>query len=73
MRRVGGPAAAPNLAVGDLELDEAPHRASVGVDILDLTPGEFGLLKVLMTHPDRVFRRSELLARFRDINSRGQR
>jgi two-component system response regulator BaeR len=61
LRRVGGTAAAANLAVGDLKLDETAHRASVGGDILDLTPSEFSLLKVLMTHPDRVFTRSELL------------
>jgi two-component system response regulator BaeR len=61
LRRGGGTAAATKLAVGDLKLDERSHRASVGGDILDLTPSEFSLLKVLMTHPDRVFTRSELL------------
>ena len=61
LRRVGGTAAAPKLVVGALKLDETVHRASVGADILDLTPSEFSLLKVLMTHPDRVFTRSELL------------
>ena len=33
----------------------------MGNEILDLTPSEFNLLKVLMTHPDRVFTRSELM------------
>jgi two-component system response regulator BaeR len=33
----------------------------VGNEVLDLTPSEFNLLKVLMTHPDRVFTRSELM------------
>jgi two-component system response regulator BaeR len=62
LRRVGGPSKASNtLVVGDLVIDEAAHRASVGDEILDLTPSEFSLLRVLMTHPDRVFTRSELL------------
>jgi two-component system, OmpR family, response regulator BaeR len=61
LRRLGGPAAAPRLVVGDLKLDETEHRASVGEDTLDLTPSEFSLLKAMMTHPDRVFTRSELL------------
>jgi len=61
LRRAGGTAAAPKLVVGDLSLDETGHRASVGDDILGLTPSEFSLLKVLMTHPDRVFTRAELL------------
>ena len=33
----------------------------MGEDVLDLTPSEFSLLKVLIAHPDRVFTRSELL------------
>ncbi len=61
LRRAGGTAALAKLVVDDLNLDETAHRASVGGDTLDLTPSEFSLLKVLMTHPDRVFTRSELL------------
>jgi two-component system response regulator BaeR len=61
LRRAGGTAAPAKLVVDDLNLDETAHRASVGGDTLDLTPSEFSLLKVLMTHPDRVFTRSELL------------
>jgi two-component system response regulator BaeR len=61
LRRAGGTATVSKLVVGDLSLDETAHRASVGEDTLDLTPSEFSLLKVLMTRPDRVFTRSELL------------
>jgi two-component system response regulator BaeR len=61
LRRVGGTEALAKLVVDDLNLDETAHRASVGGDALDLTPSEFSLLKVLMTHPNRVFTRSELL------------
>ena len=62
LRRGGGPEpAGRKLVFGDLVLDESAHTASVDDRILDLTPSEFGLLKVLMAHPDRVFTRSELL------------
>lgn len=61
LRRVSRPEAATKLVVGDLTLDSAVHRATLGQEILDLTPSEFSLLKVLMTHPDRVFSRTELL------------
>lgn len=61
LRRAGGTAPLAKLIVDDLNLDETAHRASVGGDTLDLTPSEFGLLKVLMTYPGRVFTRSELL------------
>jgi two-component system response regulator BaeR len=61
LRRAGGTAAAQKVVAGDLDLDETTHRATVGGEVLDLTPSEFSLLKVLMTHPDRVFTRSELL------------
>jgi len=42
------------LRVGDLEVDVAQHRASVGGRPLDLTPKEFGFLAVLARHPGRV-------------------
>jgi two-component system response regulator BaeR len=61
LRRAGPAEPAAQLVVGDLTLDAAVHRACVGGDILDLTPSEFSLLRVLMSHPDRVFTRSELL------------
>jgi len=61
LRRIGRTEPAAKLVVGDLTLDAAVHRATVGEDLLDLTPSEFSLLRVLMTYPDRVFTRSELL------------
>lgn len=61
LRRARGAAAAPRLASGPIALDEASHQATVGGRALNLTPSEFGLLKVLMGRPGRVFTRSELL------------
>lgn len=62
LRKIANSGQVPHeLVFGDLAIDESAHRASVGNEVLDLTPSEFNLLKVLMTHPDRVFTRSELM------------
>ena len=61
LRRARGEITAPLLKAGPIALDEAAHQASVGGRALNLTPSEFGLLKVLMGRPERVFTRSELL------------
>ena len=50
------------LRVGDVEVDLAVHRASVGGADLDLTPKEFGLLAALARHPGRVLTHRMLLA-----------
>jgi two-component system phosphate regulon response regulator PhoB len=44
-----------------LRLDPATHRISGGGQALDLGPTEFRLLHFLMTHPERVHSRSQLL------------
>ncbi len=49
------------MTVGDLTLDTAAHRAEAGGKTLDLAPTEFRLLRVFMSHPDRVYSRSQLL------------
>jgi two-component system response regulator BaeR len=49
------------LVVGSITLNEATHQVTVSSQRLELTPSEFGLLKVLMGHPNRVFARNELL------------
>ncbi len=53
----------PNGSRGYLgiELDRAQHRATVLGHSLDLTPIEFRLLEVLLSHPGRVYSRSQLL------------
>lgn len=61
LRRVHGDPAATQLAAGPIALDETAHQAAVGGRALNLTPSEFGLLKVLMGRPERVFTRNELL------------
>jgi two-component system phosphate regulon response regulator PhoB len=48
---------------GVLELDAAGHRVSASGKPVKLGPTEFRLLEFLMTHPDRVYGRGQLLDR----------
>ena len=52
----------PKIEAGGLSLDAATRKVSLGDAPLHLTPNEFDLLKVLMSHPERVFERSDLIA-----------
>lgn len=49
------------LAVGQLRLDPAGHRVWAGDTQVTLGPTEYRLLKFLMTNPERVFSRGQLL------------
>ena len=49
------------IEFGDLKLDPAAHRVSTGSGKLNLWATEFRLLHFLMTHPDRVYSRGQLL------------
>jgi two-component system phosphate regulon response regulator PhoB len=51
------------VTFGDLELDMAGHRVSVNDEEVQLGPTEYRLLKFLMTHPERVYSRAQLLDR----------
>jgi two-component system OmpR family response regulator len=50
-----------SLAVDDLRLDPAAHRAWRGDDELDLSPKEFALLELFMRNPGAVLSRDQLL------------
>ena len=57
---------APHLAgeaveIGDLMLNPATHRVLAGGQPIELGPTEFRLLFFFMTHPERVYSRSQLL------------
>jgi two-component system, OmpR family, response regulator len=52
---------APVLAVGDLRLDPAGHRAWRGSEQLDLSAKELALLEIFMRHPGQVLSRFTLL------------
>ncbi len=49
------------LKVGEIALDEERHQVLISGSEVKLTPCEFQLLKALLTHPNRVFSRGELL------------
>ncbi|MEU8821944.1 response regulator transcription factor [Actinoplanes sp. NPDC048796] len=57
------------LTVGDLVLDTARHRATLGGEPLALTPKEFGVLEYLMTRPGHVVSSEELLEHVWDANA----
>ena len=61
LRRAYSEPETTRLAVGPISLDETTRRVSVNEEALNLTPSEFGLLKIMIAHPSRVFSRSELL------------
>ena len=51
------------ISAGVLELDSAGHRVSANGCEIRLGPTEYRLLRFLMTHPDRVYSRTQLLDR----------
>lgn len=60
----GQPAAPPQiLRVGDLEMDVERHEVKVNGRLIDLTPTEFNLLRVMMQQAGYVFTRSELISK----------
>lgn len=66
LRRTGSAgAAAPTdrLRAGDLEMDRATHRVTIGGASVELTPRKFQTLWLLATHPGHLFSREALLQR----------
>ncbi|MBF0376823.1 MAG: response regulator [Desulfamplus sp.] len=59
------------ILLGDIELDQINHQAKVNGKELDLTPSEFRLLQVLISQPNRVFSRDELLAKVQGYDFEG--
>ena len=51
------------VSSGEIELDAAAHRVLVKGTEVHLGPTEYRLLKYLMTHPERVYSRNQLLDR----------
>ena len=49
------------VEIGSLRLDPVGHRVTGGEQPIDLGPTEFRLLHFFMTHPERVYSRSQLL------------
>jgi two-component system response regulator BaeR len=60
-----------NLVIGSISLDVKAHQVMIDNQVLSLTPNEFGLLKVMMSQPNRVFSRNELINRIQGYNFEG--
>jgi two-component system alkaline phosphatase synthesis response regulator PhoP len=61
--RSPGPLQPQIYEAGDLQLDIGRREVRVGDDLVDLTPTEFNLLRVLMSQAGYVLTRSELISR----------
>ncbi len=61
----------PSLVIGPIALDEQTHQVTVDNQLLNLTPNEFELLKTMMSMPNRVFSRSELISRVQGYDFEG--
>ncbi|MFE4453044.1 response regulator transcription factor [Streptomyces sp. NPDC056796] len=63
LRRSNAPASStsPPRRYADLTLDEATHEVRRGGHPLKLSPTEFRLLSCLLTHPERVLEKAEIL------------
>jgi len=63
LRRRGKLVGRKELRAGDLVLDTETHEVTKGGKRLHLTPTEFEMLKLFMSHPRRVFSKETLLNR----------
>jgi two-component system, OmpR family, response regulator BaeR len=63
LRRTSSPPQAGKpLVAGDVTLNPETHQVMVAGHELKLTPCEHNLLKTLLSHPDRIFSRTELIS-----------
>jgi two-component system phosphate regulon response regulator PhoB len=63
LRRSAPTGESERLAIEGLTLDQAGHRVAADGKTVALGPTEYRLLAFLMTHPDRVYARGQLLDR----------
>ena len=61
LRRSGKIQGQAQINLGDLMLDTEQHRLSIGDKQLEVSPTEFRLMHFFMTHPDKVYSRTQLL------------
>jgi len=59
------------LVVGPISMDIESHQVIINQQPLNLTPNEFGLLKSMMSQPNRVFSRNELINRVQGYEFEG--
>ena len=61
MRRSRGDDEDGSVALGGLRIDGAAHRVFAGEAVVPIGPTEYRLLHFFMTHPERVYTRTQLL------------
>jgi two-component system, OmpR family, alkaline phosphatase synthesis response regulator PhoP len=61
LRRVSGDATAEVIRVGNVSLDRTQYEVQVGKRVVILTPTEFEIMATLMSQPNRIFSRTQLL------------
>ncbi len=59
----------PILSVGELRMDPARHRCWRGETEIELTPRQFSLLELFMSHPGEVLSKTKILERVWDDSS----
>ena len=70
-RRLHAEPLSHNLVIGSISLDDKTHQVMIDKQLLNLTPNEFGLLKIMMSQPNRVFSRNELINRIQGYDFEG--
>jgi two-component system response regulator BaeR len=71
LRRLHAEPQTHRLVFGPISLDDETHQVMIDKQVLNLTPNEFELLKTMMTQPNRVFSRSELINRVQGYDFEG--
>ena len=61
MRRTGRDQTQSQIVVGELTINEEAHEVSVKVQVVDLSPTEYQLLRYLATNPNRVLTKAQIL------------
>ena len=61
MRRAHGEDTEGVIEIAGLRIDSAAHRVHAGDQVVPIGPTEYRLLHFFMTHPERVYSRSQLL------------
>lgn len=69
LRRAHGIANQPLLQVGGLALDEARQRCRKGDEDIELTAGEFRLLRYFMLHPGQLLSKTQLAEHLYDAET----
>jgi two-component system alkaline phosphatase synthesis response regulator PhoP len=71
LRRISGDSTAEVVRVGNVSLDRTRYEVQVGKRAVSLTPMEFGIMATLMSQPDHIFSRKQLLSAAQGIPLEG--